>query len=333
MGCILKGIGDKITGKNEIVPTFDAKIFNFFSQVAPGVVASEKNKFSISIIDRGIKIGPGMAYAYGYFGMSDEISQFNFIIPSSRTQYAKVYAEIDLSARPQSFAVKMTPQADTQVIELQNDNLGEITTGIHQVPLYLISIQPNGTITFTDLRILLDRVAYASHSNKSDDATNSTNLVSGGTIASNVQATTQSSSDNSRKVATTAYVTTAINNVKNITQGDISIPVSHTGISANWVKRQVNFVIGKLYFQDSNATRYTTTSLKIGQIPAGYRPKQSMKFIIANSNWSNSGAYTCHYATINTDGSIYIAADTISGNGMQAVRSYGYMLDFCYEIK
>jgi hypothetical protein len=41
-------------------------------------------------------------------------------------------------------------------------------------------------------------------------ATNATNLVSGGTIASNVTATTQAVNDNSTKVATTAYVATAL---------------------------------------------------------------------------------------------------------------------------
>ena len=332
MGYILKGIGDKVTGKNEIVPNFDAKIYNFYSQVDPGVVASEANRFPISIIDRGIIIGPGLAHSYGYFGMSDAPVQFNFVIPSSGTQYSKVYVEFDLSARPQAMAVKVTPQSDTTVIELQQDKLSEITTGIYQIPLYLVAIQTNGTITFTDQRNMLNRVAYSTHSINSDLATNSKNLISGGTIASNVTAHTQAQTDNSTKLATTSYVRTAITNVKNITSGVISIPVSHTGVSANWVKRQVNFVIGSLIYQDGNATRYTGTSLKIGQIPDGYRPKSQMQFVIANSNWTNSGAYTAHYATINTDGSIYIAADTISGSGMQAVRSYGYILNFCYEI-
>jgi hypothetical protein len=332
MGYTLKGIGDSVTGKNEIIPTFDAKIFNFYLQVAPGVVASEKNKFAISMIDRGIVIGPGLVQAYGYFGLSDSPAQFNYLIPSSGTQYSKVYAEIDLSARPQNFAVKVTPQSESTVIELQDDNLNDITSGICQIPLYLINIKTDGTITYSDIRPMIEKVAYASHSNNSDMATNSRNIVAGGTIASTVTATTQSQNDNSTKVATTSYVRTAITNVKNITSGVISIPVSYTGVSAQWVKRQVNFVIGRLEFADSNATRYEGTSLKIGVIPSGFRPKTTMKFVIANSNWTNSGAYTCHYATINTDGTIYIAADTISGSGMQAVRSYGYILNFCYEI-
>ena len=168
MGYILKGIGDSVTGKNEIVPTFDAKIYNFYSQIVPGVVASEKNRFTLTKIDRGIIIGPGMAHAFGYFGLSDAPVQFNFVVPSSGTQYSKVYAEFDLSARPQSMSIKVTPQSDTSVIELQQDDLSEITTGIHQVPLFLISISTSGTIDYTDLRKNLERISFAQHSWEAD---------------------------------------------------------------------------------------------------------------------------------------------------------------------
>ena len=173
MGYILKGIGDKLTGKNEIIPTFDAKIFNFYSQMAPGVVGSESNKFPVTIITRGVTIGPGLAHAYGYFGLSDAPVQFNFVIPSTATQYAKVYAEFDLSARPQSMAIKVTPQSDTSVIELISDNLSTLTTGIYQIPLYLVTIKTDASITCTDLRTILNRVSYAGHSNNSDLAANS----------------------------------------------------------------------------------------------------------------------------------------------------------------
>ena len=168
MGYILKGIGDSVTGKNEIVPTFDAKIYNFYSQIVPGVVASEKNRFTLTIIDRGIIVGPGMAHAFGYFGLSDAPVQFNFVIPSSGTQYSKVYAEFDLSARPQAMSIKVTPQSDTSVIELQQDDLSEITTGIHQVPLFLISISTSGAINYTDLRKNLERISFAQHSWEAD---------------------------------------------------------------------------------------------------------------------------------------------------------------------
>lgn len=183
MGYILKGIGDSMTGANEIVPTFDAKIFHFYSQITPGVIASEQNKFPITIVDRGVRIGPGLAHAYGYFGLSDAIVQFNFVIPSSQTQYSKVYAEIDLSSRPQKFSINVTPQSNTSVIELQQDDLSQITTGVYQIPLYLITIQTNATVSFTDIRPMIERLAYANHSIESnhtlqaDNATNSTNAT------------------------------------------------------------------------------------------------------------------------------------------------------------
>ena len=333
MGYILKGIGDSITGKNEIIPTFDAKIFNFYSQIDPGVVASEKNKFAISIIDRGINIGPGLVQAFGYFGMSDSPVQFNYLIPSSQTQYSKVYAEIDLSARPQTFAVKVTPQSDSTVIELEDDNLSEITSGVYQIPLYLITIQTNGTITYSDIRPMIERVSYSNHSKKSDLATNSQNLIAGGTIASNVVATTQSASDNSRKVATTAYVTTAINNVKNITSGTLSVAVSNTSVPENWVKRQVNFVIGCIKIADSNATRYESTNMHLATIPEGFRPKTQQTIVIEESMWTYSGAYRPHIGTIGTDGKIYVTADGYGGGSMSAIRAYAWDIWFAYEVK
>lgn len=168
MGYILKGIGDSVTGQNEIIPTFDAKIYKFCAQIGPGVIATEKERFPITLVDRGIIIGPGMAHAFGYFGLSDSPQTFNYVIPSSQTQYSKVYAEFDLSARPQSFSIKVTPQSDTSVIELQQDDLSEVTTGIFQLPLFLIKIQTNGTITFEDIRSMRNRVAYSSHSNEAD---------------------------------------------------------------------------------------------------------------------------------------------------------------------
>jgi len=194
MGYILKGIGDSVTGKNEIVPTFDAKIYNFYSQVVPGVVFSVRDRFPVTLIDRGIIIGPGMAHAFGYFGISDAPIQFNFVIPSSRTQYAKVYAEFDLSARPQSFQIKVTPQSDTSVIELTQNDLSEIPSGIYQAPLYLVSIATNGNVSFQDIRVQLDRISYSKHSNESNHAVESDHTLN---------------ADNSTKSQRVVYTTTA----------------------------------------------------------------------------------------------------------------------------
>lgn len=152
MAYSLKGIGDSVTGKNEITPQFDAKINNFLVTLEPSVVGSESRKFALAIIDRGVTIGPGMAFAYGYFGLSDATVQFNYVPPSSQTQYSTVYAEFDLSKTPQAFSIKTTPQTDNSVISLLSDNLNEIPSGVFQLPLYLITIKPGGSISYKDLR-------------------------------------------------------------------------------------------------------------------------------------------------------------------------------------
>ena len=61
------------------------------------------------------------------------------------------------------------------------------------------------------------------------NATNATNLVSGGTIASNVTGVTQSAGDNSTKVATTAYVASAVSSL--LTIGTIQSSTSGTSIA------------------------------------------------------------------------------------------------------
>ena len=154
MSFLLKGIGDSVTGANEIIPSFDAKIFNFISCTQPCVVANGKDQLILTKIDRGVIIGSGMAFAYGYFGISDSACQFNYVIPSSQKQYAKIYAEFNLSTVPQSFSIKMTPQTTTSTISLISDDLTVASSGIFQMPLYLLEIETSGKLNVTDYRLL-----------------------------------------------------------------------------------------------------------------------------------------------------------------------------------
>jgi hypothetical protein len=69
-------------------------------------------------------------------------------------------------------------------------------------------VKGNGSTAFTaatsaEIATALGATAVTNATN----ATNATNVVSGGTIASNVTATTQTNGDNTTKVATTAFVT------------------------------------------------------------------------------------------------------------------------------
>ena len=170
MAYYLKGIGDVITGKNEITPQFDAKIHKFISVNDAFVVGSDSNRFIVNVISRGATISAGMACAYGYYGMSDATVQFNFVVPSSSTQYAKIYAEFDLSSSPQNFSIKATPQASSSVIDLTQDDLSVNPTGKYQLPLYLITIQTNGTIRATDLRNIRESIGKIECSINTDNA-------------------------------------------------------------------------------------------------------------------------------------------------------------------
>ncbi len=158
MSYYLKGIGDQVTGRNEISPIFDAKINNFFAKSSPCVIGSEVNQLSGTVISRGVTVDSGMAFAFGYFGMSDAVVQFNFVTPSSATQYSKIYAEFNMSLNPQSFSIKVTPQSNSKIIDLTQDDLSKIPMGKFQLPLYLVTIPTNGKITIQDLRVIQNTI-------------------------------------------------------------------------------------------------------------------------------------------------------------------------------
>jgi len=232
MATYLKGIGDSLSRVNEIIPSFDAKIFNYLCQNSGGGICwSESNRFALTHVDRGVNIGAGMAHAYGYFGMSDSVVRLDFIPPSGSAQYARVMAEINLSTTPHRFNIRATAQSSTTNISLTQNNLSTTPSGIYQIPLYLLTIHSNGTITATDQRTSFTKPEHAKNAEHSTSATNATNLVSGGNIASNVTATTQSASDNSTRIATTAYAKREVtnNNVLSYTSSTTSARNSFWG--------------------------------------------------------------------------------------------------------
>ena len=212
MANYVKGIGDALTGANEIMPLFDAKIFNYILQNQAGVIGgAETQRFNLTTIPRGVQIGAGTAQAQGYFAMSDSPAQLNFIYPSGSAQFVRVFAEINLAVIPHKFEIRATPQGGSTNITLIQDNLATSPNGIHQIPLYLLRINPNQTITIEqDQRNILNRLLNAQHALNADDATRATHLVAGGTIASTVTAITQAAGNNSAQVATTAFVQAAI---------------------------------------------------------------------------------------------------------------------------
>lgn len=173
MAYFLKGIGDAQTGKNEIKPSFDARINKFLTGHTAGIVKGELEEFGSAIIDRGVRVNSGMLCAYGYFAMSDAPSDFFYSVPTG-TLYAQIYAEIDLVPRPQNFEIKTTAPASSNSFSAVQNNL--ITAdGKYQTWLYTVTLSANGAITLTDRRTFITAPL---------NALNATNYLSGSTANS-----------------------------------------------------------------------------------------------------------------------------------------------------
>jgi len=210
MAFFVKGLGDAVARVNEILPRFDASIFNFLAQTNPGVCWWETTRFNATVADRGVNIGAGMVLCHGYFGMSDQTHRINFVLPASGTQFARVFAEINLSASPHRFNIRATSQSTSSSIGLTQNNLTTNPNGIHQIPLYLVTIPASGAITVSDQRVQILRVQNAGHAQTAGSATSATNVT--GTIATATTAVTQTAGTNNTRVATTAFVSTALTN-------------------------------------------------------------------------------------------------------------------------
>jgi len=256
MGFFLKGLGDIATGQNEILPSFDAAIYAYLAQNAAGICFNGQ-QFNATTTDRGVMIAPGLAFVNGYFGMSDSPTPINFTFPSGSAQFARVFAEVNLSVTPHRFQIRASNQSTSNNIPLVQDNLSLAASGIHQIPLFLCQINNNRTINITNQRNILNRLLHSQ---------NAVNLS--GTVESAVTGVTQPQNNNSTRLATTEYADRAAVAALNITTASI---IGGNGT----VRRQGNFVI----------LNGTGTA---GTVPEGFRPRATV-IIGANANLSGQG--------------------------------------------
>ena len=208
MSFVVKGIGDQANRVNEITPRLDAQILNFISQAPPGVwwTGTAHNHFGIGISGLTMTIWMGLVQAFGYFAMSDRTQNITVIRPATGVQFARVFAEINLSRVPNEFRIGITPQSTSSNIGLIQNDLVQVPNGIHQIPLYLITINSSGVITFTDQRPRMNRIQNSEHANDSTNSVNARNLIAGGTINNTATAVTQTRTNNSTRLSTTAFV-------------------------------------------------------------------------------------------------------------------------------
>ena len=147
------------------------------------------------------------------------------------------------------------------------------------------------------------------------NATNATKLIDGGTIASNVTATTQANTDNSKKVATTEFVHNLLGfNQGNITYGGDVVGTiyrqAHTvyGTITNLPAVPNSGTSGQITLQISDSLFYPTT-----QVTALNLPQQG-------------GGYV--WCTINTNGNIVIGNTLISQGFISGGTFYfGYQVE------
>ena len=166
-----------------------------------------KTRYSFDILaqdDTMLKLNKGYIVAYGYVGY-EEPKTFYFN-KTAATQYHFIYGEIDRSVIPNTFELKVkNNQGGSQIkpTTFRQDILSMVKTGVYQLPLYRIKLGSNGIEEVKDIRDIkntIKRVQYA-------DITTGKIVkeIWGDTIA-----TTQPTSDNSKKIATTMFVHNAI---------------------------------------------------------------------------------------------------------------------------
>ena len=161
MAYYLKGIGDRASGRNEILPQFDARIMYFLIGNQNGIVNGELNSFAFQSVDRGVRIRSGFMQAWGYFAMLDTDVQFNFVMPSAAAQFVQIFAEIDLSRVPQVFEIRTTAPSNSNSFSAVQNNLRTNPHGRFQLWLYTAQLNTNGTITFTDRRTYINKISDA----------------------------------------------------------------------------------------------------------------------------------------------------------------------------
>lgn len=259
--------------------------------------------------NNNITIGRGMATAYGFDIQSEQDYILTTTAPSTGTKYVFVYLEWNFS-NPQE-AIGTLDLFDNGTSSTWTvtpiDNLITNPIGRFRMPLYRIAINTAGTVTgtasWTSLGIATQSGVMLSKFSENKPQT-----------------------DNSMASANTAYVRQAITDVKNITEAVMSTSLSN--VTANKVRRQVNFVIGEF--------SATAASVPIGgticTIPVGFRSNVARDIYGTAMILGTPSSYGGAVFTINTNGNITLKSMMLMYNAnVQGNWQYGSFV-FGYEI-
>lgn len=204
----ISGIGDKDTRENEITADDLATLRHNIVGYEYGIIKDDNHDFDCIEDDDSnsiVHLTDGIAFAYGYFGYCPAVD-ITFLLPAVE-QYQLIYMEIDKSVIPNACTIKTKNNMSNPYINantFRQDQLSTVRTGIFQIPLWQVHLSNQGIETLTDLRELKSAIKAVVHSDSAN------NLNENAVIEDNVTAITQSSTDNSTKLATTAFVDRAI---------------------------------------------------------------------------------------------------------------------------
>lgn len=207
------GTGNANTRYNEVTADMLASVRRFIFGYDACIFSESEHDFDcvLSQDNTSVTITDGMFCAYGYVGQCEQTT-FN-ILPPAVEQYHLIYAELDRSVIPNTCITKIknnqsSPYYDTA---FRQDVLSEVKTGIYQVPLWRVKITNNGISELMDIRPKV----YANGEMRlpcgelnvyhADDTHKIT-----GSLENGVTCVTQTASDNSNLVASTAHVMAAI---------------------------------------------------------------------------------------------------------------------------
>lgn len=314
---ILAGAGNANENVNLINPRFQAEALRqirgydvgvlentfFTSTSATGTTRTANPDFMWKLNKSGgitaVRVGRGMATAYGYDIQSEAEVTLAGTIPASGTKYVFIYLEWDLHNPNMAVgSIKLRDNGTSSSWTPSNqNNLITNPTGVYQMILYRLTVNASGIITasanwesFGVKTIGYNlRSEHANHAENADNATKASDYnTSSGGIKAKFDSIDTRFSGLDTKLAQMGFKTGTIQ--------------SNGGcIKSSSLMKLGNFVIGSMKFGTGSST--------IGTIPAGFRPysTQTMSYLTPTVLWTGSINLTRQTLTFNTNGTITVS--------------------------
>ena len=263
----------------------DFRLFRYATGGYNGVVENYGNECSYTVTGSDFKINSGIIV---YQGVDTEILTAGDTITVdniSGTQYYVVYLEIDLSdSANQTAIIKSSYDVSDYPVISAGDDLTTVPSGVANFELYRFTAS-SGVISNVVARFEIVEVGNVLHAENADLAT----LATTATMATN--STTQDITDNSTKVATTAYVNNLYNGKEDYFITMIPDEITTSGTTLEDVKIIVTFkkidntvfcrIKGQVYSIGTfiaDAIPAISTAFFF-QIPTQFKPKSNIYFL------------------------------------------------------